>query len=201
MMKSSLFGLILRGTILGLACFAIAACGGGDEEVQGAVAPLSIQLTSPTFTEGDAIPARYTCVENDVSPALNWSGAPSGTQSYAIIVEDPDFEPPFVHWVLYAIPPDVAELPEGIPQTKVTTAGAKHGINDLDKVAYSGPCRAYRKERPHRYVITLYALDIGLDLEPGADKKELLRAMKGHILANGQLVGKDRSDQDTIMRR
>ncbi len=154
---------------------------------------MSIQITSTAFEEGGTIPQKYTCDGEDVSPALQWSGIPDGTQSIALICDDPDAPMgTWVHWVLFNIPADTTELPENIPADRVLENGAKHGINDFKKLGYGGPCPP---GGTHRYFFKLYALDIEIGLEPGATKEELLKAMEGHILDEGQLMGRYARDR------
>ncbi len=143
-----------------------------------------MQLTSTAFTEGAAIPARYTCDGRNVSPPLKWSGAPVGTRSLALIVDDPDAPSgAWVHWILYDVAPSVSELPEDL----AVAGGAKQGLNDFRHLGYGGPCPPAGKS--HRYFFKLYALDSLLDLKPGLTKKDLESAMAKHILAHGQLMG------------
>jgi hypothetical protein len=149
---------------------------------------MSIQLTSSAFGEGSPIPRRYTCDGEDVSPPLKWSGAPQDAKSLALICDDPDAPAgTWVHWVLYGIPPTVAELPEGVPASEVVLGGAQQGVNDSRGVGYSGPCPP--RGSPHRYFFKLYALDVELKLKPRASKRDVVSAMQGHILAEGQLMG------------
>lgn len=148
------------------------------------------QLSSPAYAGGSAIPARFTCDGNDVSPPLAWSGAPAGTRSFAFILDDPDAPDPaapkmtWVHWVLYDIPADVHGLPEGGSQH--LPAGTRDGSNGWKRSGYGGPCPPIGR---HRYFHKLYALDVVLpDLHrPGKDA--LLAAMRGHVLAQAQLIG------------
>jgi Raf kinase inhibitor-like YbhB/YbcL family protein len=149
---------------------------------------MAIQLTSSAFTEGASIPTMYTCDGKDVSPPLKWSNVPEGTKSFALISDDPDAPVgTWVHWVIYDIPAEVTELPEAVPTTETLANGAKQGRNDFKRIGYGGPCPP--RGGPHRYFFKLYALDSQLGLKPGATKKELLKAMEGHILAEGQLMG------------
>ncbi len=146
--------------------------------------PFSLQ--SPAFQEGADIPRQYTCEGADVSPALSWSEAPPKTQSFALIVNDPDAPVgTWVHWVAWNIPASARQLPENA--AKSASAGTQ-GTNDFKKTGYGGPCPPPGK--PHRYFFKLYALDSMLDLKPGATKKDVEQAMKGHILAQAQLMGK-----------
>jgi len=149
---------------------------------------MSIQLTSAAFKEGGMIPEKYTCDGTDISPPLQWSGIPDGTQSIALICDDPDAPMgTWVHWVLFNIPADTKELPENIPPDRILENGAKHGMSDFRRLGYGGPCPP---GGTHRYFFKIYALDIEIGLEPGATKPELLNAMEGHILDEGQLMGK-----------
>jgi hypothetical protein len=149
---------------------------------------MEIKITSPAFAEGGMIPAKYTCDGADVSPPLQWDAAPKGTKSIALISDDPDAPVgTWVHWVLFNLPADVKELAENVPPDKTLPNGAKQGTNDFRRIGYGGPCPP---GGTHRYFFKLYALDTQLDLQPGADKDQLLKAMKDHILAQGQLIGK-----------
>jgi hypothetical protein len=149
---------------------------------------MALTVSSSAFKEGDRIPAKYTCQGQDVSPPLAWGEPPAGTQSVALIVDDPDAPGGvFTHWVLFNIPPDSRELPEAVPIQAELARGALQGKTDFGRIGYGGPCPP--PGRPHRYQFTLYALDQPLGLEGGASKKQLLSAMEGHILAQGQLTG------------
>ncbi len=168
----------------------LAACSGGDNPgtEKQTLSDSSIELTSPAFIDGSDIPTKYTCDGEDVSPPLEWSNLPEGTKSIALIVDDPDAPGrTFVHWVLYAISPDARGLPENVPAVDITSEGAKHGRSGFGRSGYGGPCPP---SGSHRYFFKLYALDSGLGLEAGADKSGLLQAMEGHILAQGQLMGR-----------
>ena len=145
-------------------------------------------LTSSAFTDGGAIPKRYTCEGQDAAPPLAWAGAPAGTKSFALIVDDPDAPDPkapkrtWVHWVLYDIPASATALPEG----GVLPHGTRQGRNDWGRTGYGGPCPPIGR---HRYFHKLYALDAVLgDLGEPA-KGELEKAMKGHVLAEARIVG------------
>jgi hypothetical protein len=146
-------------------------------------------LTSPAFSDGERIPDRYTCVGEDVSPPLRWEGVPEGTKSFALVVEDPDAPGgTFIHWVLYNLPATISELAEGVPRTERLASGALQGVNDFGVVGYRGPCPP--PGAPHRYFFILRALDVELDLKPGATKAQLERASQGHVLAEAELMGK-----------
>ncbi len=148
----------------------------------------SLQLRSTAFAEGAVIPAEYTCTGSDKSPPLKWTGIPTGTGSFALIVEDPDApRGTFVHWVIYNLGSSLTELPEDIPRSAQTTTGARQGVNGLDRVGYKGPCPP--PGAPHHYHFQLFALDSPLKLNPGASAAEVRQAMKGHVLASTELVG------------
>ncbi|HQE78278.1 MAG TPA: YbhB/YbcL family Raf kinase inhibitor-like protein [Bacteroidales bacterium] len=148
----------------------------------------NIIVKSDSFSDGGMIPAKYTCDGANISPQLSWDNAPKGTKSFVLICEDPDAPMgTFTHWVLYDIPADVHELPENLPKDKILPNGAKQGITDFKKVGYGGPCPP---NGTHRYYFKLYALDTLLNLEPALKKEDILKAMNGHILAQGQILGK-----------
>jgi Raf kinase inhibitor-like YbhB/YbcL family protein len=148
---------------------------------------MAIVITSSAFSEGEAIPDRYTCDGPDVSPDLAWSGVPEAAASVALICDDPDAPMgTWVHWVLFNIPADAQGLPPEIPPDANLENGACHGTNDFRKLGYGGPCPP---GGTHRYFFKLYALDTTLNLDSGITKAELLEAMEGHVLAEGQLMG------------
>ncbi len=148
---------------------------------------MTFELTSTAFDEGQEIPERYSCDGQDISPPLAWGDPPEGTESFALISDDPDAPVgTWVHWVLYNIPADARELPEDVPAQDELDDGSLHGQNSWERRDYGGPCPP---GGTHRYVFKLYALDTTLDFKPGATKKELLNAMDGHVLAQAQLIG------------
>jgi Raf kinase inhibitor-like YbhB/YbcL family protein len=150
---------------------------------------MTIELTSTAFREGETIPKPYTGDGKDQSPPLRLGDPPAGTKSYVLIADDPDApRGTWVHWVLFNLPAETRELKEGVPAEKTLPSGAKQGTNDFKKIGYGGPSPPPGK--PHRYFFKLYALDTFLDLEPGATKEQVLGAAKGHVLAEGQLMGK-----------
>jgi len=147
-----------------------------------------MEIKSAAFGHEGMIPSKYTCDGEDISPALEWSGIPAGTQSLALISDDPDAPVgTWVHWVYYDIPPDSEGLPEAVKPDKKPSPGGTQGITDFRRIGYGGPCPP---SGTHRYFFKLYALDSVLNLEPGVDKKGLLKAMEGHILAQAELMGK-----------
>ncbi len=151
---------------------------------------VSLKLTSSAFPEGGSIPTLYTCEGKDTSPPLAWSGAPAGTKSYAIIVDDPDAPDPahpkmtYVHWVAYNIPATVTELSEGAGKGAMP-AGSSEGLNDWKRAEFGGPCPPIGT---HRYFFKLSALDTTLNLTKPT-KPDLENAMKGHVLETAQLIG------------
>jgi Raf kinase inhibitor-like YbhB/YbcL family protein len=150
---------------------------------------MRLDLTSPAFRDGGTIPTKFTCDGADVSPPLDWSRAPEGTKSLALICDDPDAPMgTWVHWVLYGIPADKNSLREGVPRNAAVEGIGMQGKNDFRRIGYGGPCPPPGK--PHRYFFKLYALDAELELKPDAKKVDLERAMRGHLLATGQLVGR-----------
>ncbi len=188
MAKKAAFWWVLP--IAGVMLVTAVSCGGGDDEPDQPTPTLDvpISLVSSAFDEGQPIPERYTCDSvEDASPALSWSDAPTGTESFALTVYDPDARGGFVHWVLYNIAPDRGETPEGLPEGDTVLGDAQQGTNDFGALGYGGPCPP--AGTPHRYVFMLYALDKTLGLDPGATKEELHEAMMGHVLANGTLTG------------
>ena len=148
-----------------------------------------LTLSSPAFKEGETIPRKHTADGPDQSPALEWSKPPAATKSLALLCEDPDAPRGlWVHWVLWGLSPDSSSLPEGVAKEKTIRGGAKQGKNDFGRIGYGGPSPPPGK--PHRYYFKLYALDSVLTLEPGASRAEMVRAMEGHILAQGELMGR-----------
>ena len=150
---------------------------------------MTLSLTSSSFPHHGEIPAKYTCEGDDVSPPLSWSGAPHNTKSFVVIVDDPDAPDPkapkmtWVHWVLYNIPASATALPEGV---KKLPAGAREGLNDWKRTGYGGPCPPIGR---HRYFHKLYALDAVLADLGRATKGDVEKAMKGHVLAQVELIG------------
>ncbi len=150
---------------------------------------MSLQISSAAFSAGETIPKKFTCDGPDVSPHLKWNDPPANTQGIALVMDDPDAPAgTWVHWVLYDVPADARELPEGVPKQEQLSSGARQGRNDFGKIGYGGPCPPPGK--PHRYFFKLYALDTKLGLKAGATKADVERAMKGHILAQAELIGR-----------
>lgn len=151
---------------------------------------MAFNLTSSTFSHGGSIPSRYTCEGEDISPPLSWMNVPDAAQSLVLIIDDPDAPDPkapkmtWVHWVLYNIPPDVSDLSENITSATLPP-GAEQGLNDWKRIGYGGACPPIGR---HRYFHKLYALDTTLQLH-SPTKLEVEAAMKGHIIAQAELVG------------
>ena len=175
-----------------LSVLALAAAGAGQPEAPAKGVPAKVlDLTSPAFKHNAAIPSRFTCDGPNVSPPLGWSGAPVTAKSFTLIVTDPDVPDPkapqttWVHWVLYDIPAGVMALREGVP-AKGLPKGTLQGTTDWGTTGYSGPCPTIGR---HRYVHTLYALDIVLTDLDKPTRPKLLAAMEGHVLQMTQLIG------------
>ena len=150
---------------------------------------MAFELTSGAFTEGALIPNKHTCEGEDLSPPLRWSNPPPGTRSFVLIADDPDAPAgTWVHWVIFNIPIDVRGLAEGLPDQETLPNDAQQGLNYSKRVGYGGPCPPPGK--PHRYYFKLYALDHELNLKPRATKAQVVDAMKGHVLAEAQLMGR-----------
>lgn len=149
---------------------------------------MTLKVTSTAFDEGGMIPSRYTADGDDISPPLQWEGLPEGTKSVAIINDDPDAPMgTWVHWLVWNIPPTVSSLAEDRPADEQWPDGTRQGTTDFGRIGYGGPAPP---SGTHRYFFKVYALDTMLDLPAGATKPQLEKAMEGHILAQGQLVGK-----------
>ncbi|RMF40138.1 MAG: YbhB/YbcL family Raf kinase inhibitor-like protein [Anaerolineae bacterium] len=144
-----------------------------------------MRVWSEAFPDGGTIPVQYTCDGDDISPPLQWNDVPEGTRSFVLIADDPDAPSGrWVHWVVYDIPADLRAIPEAAPATLGVT-----GYNDFRRTAYGGPCPP--RGPAHRYFFTLYALDVdSLGLPAGAGLKQVEALMQGHILAQGQWMGR-----------
>jgi Raf kinase inhibitor-like YbhB/YbcL family protein len=175
----------LRTSITTLILFVCAALGLGQTRGGG----MSFQIASASFSPGGTIPKKFTCDGPDSSPQLSWKDAPTQTQTFALIMDDPDAPAgTWVHWVLYNLPATTKELPEAVEKQEQLSSGALQGRNDFRKIGYGGPCPP--QGNPHRYHFKLYALDSKLNLKAGASKAEVENAMQGHILGQTELVGR-----------
>jgi len=152
---------------------------------------MALTVTSPAFKAGGEIPTKYTCEGPDISYALSWSGVPAGAKSLVLIVDDPDAPDPnapkmtWVHWVLYDMPPATTGLPEAVASGALPR-GTREGLNDWKRTGYGGPCPPIGR---HRYFHKLYALDVVLGDLGRVGKAEVEQKMKGHVLAQGELMG------------
>jgi len=150
--------------------------------------PGKLELKTTAFRAGGTIPTQFTCSGADISPALAWNQPPPRTQSFVLIVDDPDAPAgTWVHWVVYNLPASARQLPERVPPGEAIVSGGKQGLNDFPQNGYGGPCPPPGK--PHRYFFRLYALDTLLDLRPPVRRNDVDAAMKGHILAQAEWMG------------
>ena len=150
---------------------------------------MTFSISSSSFSQGGEIPRKFTCDGADVSPELTWTTPPAGTQSFALIADDPDAPAgTWTHWVLYDLPPQITVVPEGMSKVDEVPSGGRQGRNDFRKIGYGGPCPPPGK--PHRYFFKIYAVDRMLNLKPGSSKQEVEQAMQNHILGQAELMGK-----------
>jgi Raf kinase inhibitor-like YbhB/YbcL family protein len=150
---------------------------------------MALTISSPSFSNGGDIARKFTCDAADVSPQLSWTEPPSGTKSFALLADDPDAPVgTWNHWTMWNLPPNLRGLSEGVSKDAHLSDGSEQGKNDFRKTGYNGPCPP--PGTPHRYYFKLFALDAKLELKSGAGKKELEAAMKGHILAHAEWMGK-----------
>lgn len=150
---------------------------------------MAFSLTSPAFAHEQAIPVSYTCDGDDVSIPLHWTDPPGATRAFALLMEDPDAPSgTFTHWVMYDLPATVRELEEGVPKVEQLPNGARQGLNDFHRVGYGGPCPP--PGPPHRYYLTLYALDRATSLGTLATKAQVLEAIRDHVLGQAQIMGR-----------
>jgi hypothetical protein len=148
---------------------------------------MSITVSSAAFEPRQSIPSQYTCDGRDISPPLAWKGSPANTRSVILICDDPDAPAgDWVHWVCYDIPPSVDTLAEAMPKTDTLPCGGIQGKNDFGRIGWGGPCPP---GGTHRYFFKIYCCDITLNLPPGKTKKEIEKAMKGHVIDKGELFG------------
>ncbi len=182
--------LLALACVMGCSKREVAAASATDPTMGAQVATLNV--TSSSFAPNGAMPAKFTCEGEDTSPALAWSDPPPATKSIAVIVDDPDAPDPaapkmvFVHWVLYGVPPSTRQLAEGARSAANAGAGARDGKNDFGKAGWGGPCPPKGR---HRYFHKVYALDTVLSDLGKPTKAELEKAMTGHVLAKGELIG------------
>lgn len=199
----------MRTVAIALLPLMLAACSKSEQQTSGdtsALAPdtagtasqstpapsaMAFTITSSAFASNGSIPSKYTCEGTQTSPPVEWSGAPSGTKSFALIVDDPDVPDPakpertYVHWVVYNIPAGTTAIPENAAKSGLPS-GAMHGYNDSRKQTYAGPCPPIGR---HRYFFKVYALDTDLSFASPPTKADLLKAMQSHVLGNAELIG------------
>lgn len=149
-----------------------------------------IKILSSAFNDGESIPLRYSCEGSDISPPIDWDISESqipDNGSITLICDDPDAPgSTWIHWLIFNLPPETRSLPEMVMPREELENGAMQGSNSWGNIGYGGPCPP---SGTHRYYFKVYALDTKLDLIPGATKEELLKAMKGHVIDEGQLMG------------
>lgn len=176
---------------MGVACYGLCAAALLAWGVAAEEATMALTISSPAFSDGGSIPAKFTCEGSDISPALAWSGVPDGSKSLVLIVDDPDAPDPaapkrtWVHWVLYDLPPDATRLPEAVAEDALPP-GTKGGLNDWKRTGYGGPCPPIGR---HRYFFKLYALDTMLPGLRKPTKTDVEAAMQGHVLGQAQIIG------------
>jgi Raf kinase inhibitor-like YbhB/YbcL family protein len=174
--------------LVGLAWLPVSSMPQSQNRSKGATA-MPFTLHSPDFANSANIPRRFTCEGEDRSPALEWSEAPPGTKTFALIADDPDAPVgTWVHWVIYNIPAGARSLPAGVEKKELLADGSRQGRNDFRKTGYNGPCPPPGK--PHRYFFKLYALSAELTLVSDAGKSDVERAMGAHILARAEWMGR-----------
>ena len=149
---------------------------------------MAIKVISTAFQEGGMIPKQYTCDDQNISPPLEWDSVPANAKTLALIADDPDAPgKTWVHWVVFDMPATTKSLPENVPAQETIAGGGKQGTTDFRRIGYGGPCPP---GGTHRYYFKVYALDKELGLDNKTTKDQLLKAMEGHTLAQGQLMGK-----------
>lgn len=155
----------------------------------GGAKGMDFQISSTAFSAGSTIPQKFTCDGEDVSPVLAWNGAPPNTKAFALIVDDPDAPAgTWNHWLVWNIPASMHEFVEGASKSDAIGEHAHEGTNDFRKSGYNGPCPPPGK--PHRYYFKLFAIDTPLSLQAGATRDELDSAMKSHVIAQAELMGR-----------
>jgi Raf kinase inhibitor-like YbhB/YbcL family protein len=183
----------MKLTLIFTACFVLLlGCSEHVQQPQPVVTTAnesaSIHLTSAAFADGQAVPDKFTCHGQDISPPLQWSGAPPQTKSIALTCEDPDAPSgTFTHWVIFDVPATASSLSENVSKTTALPDGTQQGKNSFGNIGYNGPCPPGGKT--HHYIFKIYALDTPLTLDSGPAKEDLINAINGHILAQGQLTG------------
>ena len=176
-----LFGILTLATIF-------AGDAGCSAHSQGGAA-MALQVSSTDFSSGGTISQQFTCDGGDISPALRWNEPPAGTLSFSLIADDPDAPAgTWVHWVVFDLPGNTRSLPQNVEKKEQLESGARQGRNDFGKIGYGGPCPP--RGSLHRYFFKVYALDAKLNLKAGATKQDVERAQQGHVLAQGEYMGR-----------
>ena len=168
-----------------LVSITVLALGACTSPAKGPSVPMA--LSSPAFADGDEIPVEHTCAGDGTSPALTWTEPPSGTESFALIMDDPDASGGFVHWVIFNIPASARGLEAGLPTDAELSDGSVQGTSTSRTQGYEGPCPP--SGPPHHYDFTLFALDATLDLEATSNRSAVVDAMEEHVLAETTLTG------------
>jgi Raf kinase inhibitor-like YbhB/YbcL family protein len=178
----------LVAILLAAMSFSCGGTRGAPEEAARPVGTTGLEITSPSFERGKTIPSKHTCDGGDSSPPLRFGPSPAGTKTLALVCDDPDApRGTWVHWVIYNVPASARELLEGVPTVESLPDGSLQGKNDFGRIGYGGPCPPAGTS--HRYFFKLYALDTEMKLKPGATKQELEGQLRGHVLAQGTLIG------------
>ncbi|MBA7619454.1 hypothetical protein ES703_26793 [subsurface metagenome] len=186
MVKSRILAISLLAVLVLLIGMGAVACDGNGDENGAPPGGVEMEITSTAFQDGGTIPTEHTCDGQDISPALSWSGAPEGTQSFTLIVDDPDSPSgDFTHWIIFNISADTSTLVASI-STAALSVILWQGENDFGSIGYRGPCPP--SGQTHHYRFTVYALDVTLELDAGATRAQVLNAMQGHLLAQGELI-------------
>jgi len=184
--------------VIFISLLTLSGCHGGSIKATNpdelpAIAPF--RLTSPAFKNGDTIPSLYTCDSINISPTLHWNNPFKNTESFALIMDDPDASlTTWVHWIVYNIPASDTSLTTHFPMDSTLVNGIKQGYTSFRTTGYGGPCPP---DGIHRYYFKLYALDIKLEAPARLTKSQLLTVMKGHILAEADLMGKYKKKKNT----
>lgn len=174
------------GFCLGVAALLCGLMGCAADESAEQTPPVTLAVASGAFEHQGAIPLEYSCDGDGISPPISWGNVPDGTESFALICDDPDAIGTWVHWVVFNIPGGATGLPRNVPDDRTLAGGGQQGQNSWGRIGYGGPCPP---SGSHRYIFTVYALDTVLALDAGASKRALLDAMNGHVLARGELIG------------
>jgi Raf kinase inhibitor-like YbhB/YbcL family protein len=184
--RGLLWRILLLLALLLIAPF-LAGCRHHERELAAASGAI-LTLSSSSLQDG-RVPKEFTCDGEDKSPQLDWTGAPSGTETFALTVTDPDAPgSTFTHWVIYNLPANSTGLPEGVPKQGQLANGSRQGKTDFGKIGYGGPCPP--PGRPHRYVFSLYALNTKIDVPSGAPRSHVESALQGHVLARSELTAR-----------